>query len=140
MVYTHELTPQHFDRYRTTLGWNTAINRRQFAIDASQFSWPSEARYPDVVYQDRLTFKRGHLTFELHHGRGETDDHTRAHIPERKILVPGDLFIWAVPNTGNPQNVQRYLSDWAGTRISERSFQKRVGNTAGFGDGYAALS
>ncbi len=113
VVYAHELTPQHFDRYRNTLGWNTAINRRQFAIDAPQFSWPSEYRYPDVLYKDRLTFKRGRLTFELHHARGETDDHTWTYIPERKILIPGDLFIWAVPNAGNPQKVQRYLSDWA---------------------------
>lgn len=113
VVYAHELTAQHFDRYRNTLGWNTAINRRQFAIDAPQFSWPSDYRYPDVVYRDRLTFTRGHLSFELHHARGETDDHTWTYIPQRKILVPGDLFIWAVPNAGNPQKVQRYLSDWA---------------------------
>ena len=28
-------------------------------------------------------------------------------------MCPGDLFIWAVPNAGNPQRVQRYVSDWA---------------------------
>ena len=27
--------------------------------------------------------------------------------------MPGDLFIYAVPNAGNPQKVQRYVSDWA---------------------------
>src|SRR2546428_219997 len=37
----------------------------------------------------------------------------RAWIPERKILAPGDLFIWATPNAGNPQKVQRYAGDWA---------------------------
>ena len=47
------------------------------------------------------------------HGRGETDDHTWVFIPERKILAPGDLFIWAIPNGGNPQKVQRYISDWS---------------------------
>ena len=31
-----------------------------------------------------------------------------AWIPERKILAPGDLFIWATPNAGNPQKVQRF--------------------------------
>ena len=113
VVYAHELMPQHFDRYKRTRGWNTAINRRQFAIDAPQFQWPEQYRYPDVVYRDRLTFKRGELTFHLHHGRGETDDHTWVWIPERRILVPGDLFIYAVPNAGNPQKVQRYVSDWA---------------------------
>jgi alkyl sulfatase BDS1-like metallo-beta-lactamase superfamily hydrolase len=113
VVYAHELTPDHFDRYLRTLGWNTAINRRQFAIDAPRFRWPDRYRYPDVVYRDRLTFRRGHLSFELHHGRGETDDHTWTWIPERRILATGDLFIWAVPNAGNPQKVQRYVSDWA---------------------------
>ncbi len=113
VVYAHEATPEHFDRYKRTLGWNTAINRRQFAIDAPKFRWPEQYRYPDVVYRDRITFRRGALTFHLYHGRGETDDHTWAWIPERKILVPGDLFIYAVPNAGNPQKVQRYVSDWA---------------------------
>lgn len=112
-VYAHELTPDHFDRYIKTIGWNTAINRRQFAIDAPQFRWPEQYRYPDVIYRHRITFTRGELTFHLHHGRGETDDHTWTWIPERKILAPGDLFIWAVPNAGNPQKVQRYTSDWA---------------------------
>ena len=112
-VYAHELTPDHFDRYVKTIGWNTAINRRQFAIDLPQFRWPEQYRYPDVVYRHRITFTRGELTFHLHHARGETDDHTWTWIPERKILAPGDLFIWAVPNAGNPQKVQRYASDWA---------------------------
>ena len=113
VVYAHEEVPAHFRRYEKTGGWNTAINRRQFAIDVPQFSWPSEYRDPDVTYAKQLTFSRGELTFELHHARGETDDATWTYVPERKVLHPGDLFIWAVPNAGNPQKVQRYLSDWA---------------------------
>jgi alkyl sulfatase BDS1-like metallo-beta-lactamase superfamily hydrolase len=113
VVYAHKLMPQHFDRYIKTRGWNTAINKRQFAINLPTFQWPDHFRYPDVTYEKQLTFTRGDLTFELHYGRGETDDHTWTYIPERKILVPGDLFIWAVPNGGNPQKVQRYVSDWA---------------------------
>jgi alkyl sulfatase BDS1-like metallo-beta-lactamase superfamily hydrolase len=50
---------------------------------------------------------------ELHHARGETDDHTWVFLPDRKVLYPGDLFIWCVPNAGNPQKVQRYALDWA---------------------------
>jgi alkyl sulfatase BDS1-like metallo-beta-lactamase superfamily hydrolase len=113
IVYAHERMPEHFDRYCRTNGWNTAINRRQFAIDLPQFRFPENFRHPDVVFRDRLTFKRGLLTFCLHHGRGETDDHTWTWIPERRILAPGDLFIYAVPNAGNPQKAQRYVSDWA---------------------------
>jgi alkyl sulfatase BDS1-like metallo-beta-lactamase superfamily hydrolase len=53
------------------------------------------------------------VLFELHHDRGETDDHTWTWIPERRVLCCGDFFIWASPNAGNPQKVQRYPSDWA---------------------------
>ena len=56
---------------------------------------------------------RASSTFELHHGMGETDDATWTWVPERRILHPGDLFIWAVPNAGNPQKVQRYAGEWA---------------------------
>jgi alkyl sulfatase BDS1-like metallo-beta-lactamase superfamily hydrolase len=33
--------------------------------------------------------------------------------PGRKVLCTGDLFIWASPNCGNPQKVQRYPREWA---------------------------
>ena len=117
IVYGHERIGSHFDRYKKTKGWNTAINARQFLSRRSDRvrveSWPEEYRYPDVTYQHRLTFREGDLTFELHHARGETEDNTWTWIPERKLLVPGDLFIWAVPNAGNPQKFQRWAGEWA---------------------------
>lgn len=113
VVYAHEEMPEHFERYRRTNGWNSAINTRQFGFGLTRIEWPTEFRHPDVTYSDAITFERGELTFELRHARGETDDATWTWVPERKILHPGDLFIWAVPNAGNPQKVQRYLSDWA---------------------------
>lgn len=112
-VYAHAAVGANFDRYLKTQGWNTRINQRQFAIYVDEFAWPDRYRYPDVTFHDRLTFTRGDLTFELHHDRGETEDATWTWVPERKILHPGDLFIYAVPNAGNPQKVQRYVSDWA---------------------------
>ncbi len=113
LVYGHAGLRANFDRYKKTRGWNAAINVRQFAIPIERFTWPPEYRYPDVEYHDRLTLRVGALTFELHHGRGETDDATWTWIPERKILAPGDLFIWASPNAGNPQKTQRYCGEWA---------------------------
>lgn len=112
-VYGHEDIPDNFRRYERTTGWNTAINQRQFALPIEGFGFPEEFRYPDVTYQDRLTFHTGDLTFELHHALGETDDATWTWVPELKVLHPGDLFIYAVPNAGNPQKVQRYVGDWA---------------------------
>jgi glyoxylase-like metal-dependent hydrolase (beta-lactamase superfamily II) len=113
IVYGHAAIPDNFRRYKRTPGWNAAINQRQFALPVEGFTWPMDYRFPDVTYEDRLTFRRGGMTFELHHGRGETDDATWTWVPEIGVLHPGDLFIYAVPNAGNPQKVQRYLSDWA---------------------------
>jgi alkyl sulfatase BDS1-like metallo-beta-lactamase superfamily hydrolase len=112
-VYGHEDMPADFVRYRRTRGWNTAINQRQFGLPVAAWEFPGEFRDPDQTYREGLTFTQGDVTFELHHGRGETDDATWTWLPERRILHPGDLFIWAVPNAGNPQKVQRYAGEWA---------------------------
>jgi alkyl sulfatase BDS1-like metallo-beta-lactamase superfamily hydrolase len=110
-VVAHEGVAARFDRYRETAGYNTWINRKQFGVPSLE--WPTEYRYPDTTYRDRLTMRRGALTFELVHARGETDDHTYVWIPELRTLCTGDLFIWNSPNAGNPQKVQRYPVEWA---------------------------
>ncbi len=53
------------------------------------------------------------LDFELHHAKGETDDHSWAWLPQHKAICAGDFFIWVFPNAGNPQKVQRYPLEWA---------------------------
>ncbi len=110
-VVAHEDLPRRFDRYILTAGYNAVINQRQFQVPGLR--WPTEYRYPDRTYRERLEVEVGGLGLELHHARGETDDHTWTWIPERKILCSGDLFIWATPNGGNPQKVQRYAREWA---------------------------
>jgi glyoxylase-like metal-dependent hydrolase (beta-lactamase superfamily II) len=110
-VVAHENMPARFDRYKLTAGYNAAINRRQFGVDELQ--WPTDYRYPDQVYRDSLDLEVGGERFELHHAKGETDDYTWGWVPGRRILCTGDLFIWAVPNAGNPQKVQRYPREWA---------------------------
>jgi alkyl sulfatase BDS1-like metallo-beta-lactamase superfamily hydrolase len=110
-VVAHELVPARFDRYRLTAGYNGVINARQFKMPG--FRWPTEYRYPDETYRLRHDIEVGGERFELHHGKGETDDHTWVWLPDRKVLCTGDLFIWASPNCGNPQKVQRYPREWA---------------------------
>ena len=124
-VIGHEAVAERFDRYILTAGYNSIINQRQFvgsriggrrrqgAAAAPQVVWPTEYQYPDTTYHQTLTVDVGGTRFELYHARGETDDHTWAWVPERKVLCPGDLIIWAVPNAGNPQKVQRYANEWA---------------------------
>jgi glyoxylase-like metal-dependent hydrolase (beta-lactamase superfamily II) len=111
VVVAHEALPARFDRYRLTAGYNEVINQRQFSIPG--FRWPTEFRYPDRTYRRDIELDVGGRRFELHHARGETDDHTWTWVPDARVLCCGDLFIWASPNAGNPQKVQRYPSEWA---------------------------
>jgi alkyl sulfatase BDS1-like metallo-beta-lactamase superfamily hydrolase len=123
-VIGHEAVPARFQRYILTAGYNSIINTRQFGFDALRTTgggagpggvvqWPTEYTYPDTTYAHSLVVTVGGERFELYHDRGETDDHTWVWVPGRKVLCPGDFFIWAVPNAGNPQKVQRYPLEWA---------------------------
>jgi glyoxylase-like metal-dependent hydrolase (beta-lactamase superfamily II) len=111
VVIAHEALPARFDRYVLTAGYNAVINQRQFQAPGLQ--WPTEYRYPDETYRDERALSVGDMRFELHHARGETDDHTWTWLPDQKTLCCGDLFIWCSPNAGNPQKVQRYPREWA---------------------------
>src|SRR5262249_52404543 len=110
-VIGHENVDPRFDRYVKTAGYNAVINRRQFRIPG--LTWPLEYRRPDTTYRDRLDITVGDTAIELHHARGETDDHTWVWVPSRRVLCTGDLIIWCAPNAGNPQKVQRYAEEWA---------------------------
>jgi len=123
-VIGHELVAARFDRYKLTAGWNTVINQRQFRFPGLR--WPEQFRYPDVTYDGRLDVEVGGTKLELHHHKGETDDHTIVWIPEARALCTGDLFIWAAPNCGNPQKVQRYVREWADALTAMRAFGAEV--------------
>jgi alkyl sulfatase BDS1-like metallo-beta-lactamase superfamily hydrolase len=110
-VVAHEAITARFERYVETAGYNGIINQRQFRL--AQPHWPTTYRYPDETYRARLDLDVGGERFELHHARGETDDHTWVWAPDRKVLCTGDLFIWASPNCGNPQKAQRYAIEWS---------------------------
>jgi alkyl sulfatase BDS1-like metallo-beta-lactamase superfamily hydrolase len=110
-VIAHTAIAERFERYRMTAGYNAVINQRQFK--APGLKWPTEYRMPDETYTDTLAITVGGEVFELFHDRGETDDATWVWSPGRRVLFAGDMFIWASPNCGNPQKVQRYARDWA---------------------------
>ena len=116
-VVAHENCPRRFDRYKRTNGYNTIINSRQFQLPMDVYKFPSDFRYPDLTYQDYLRFDVGGETFELFHGKGETDDATIVWMPKRRYLFCGDFFIWNAPNAGNPQKVQRYPEEWAAAAL-----------------------
>jgi alkyl sulfatase BDS1-like metallo-beta-lactamase superfamily hydrolase len=109
-VVGHHAVAARFDRYKRTRGYNNVINTRQFSRPSA---WPEEYVYPDTYFDNQLNVVAGDHKFECHHARGETDDHCWVYVPQRKVLCTGDLIIWAVPNAGNPQKVQRYAREWA---------------------------
>jgi glyoxylase-like metal-dependent hydrolase (beta-lactamase superfamily II) len=109
-VVAHERVPARFERYLLTRGYNACINGRQFRAPPS---WPESFRAPDVTYASSLDLEIGGERFELRHAMGETDDATWVWVPSRAMVCVGDLFIWASPNAGNPQKVQRYPREWA---------------------------
>ncbi|HET9691855.1 MAG TPA: alkyl sulfatase dimerization domain-containing protein [Acidimicrobiales bacterium] len=119
-VIAHRAVPDRLARYRATDGWNRAINARQFGwlagagglgIGGSGRFLPDDVLDPDTTFDRTLTLDGDGI--ELHHERGETDDHTWAWIPARRAVVTGDFLIWNFPNAGNPQKVQRYPDRWA---------------------------
>ena len=111
IVLAHEGCAARFDRYKLTHGYNGVINQRQFGFPEPVF--PPDFRYPDRAVGDHETVLFGSHRIELFHDKGETDDHLWAWLPRHKALYTGDLFIWASPNCGNPQKVQRYPREWA---------------------------
>jgi glyoxylase-like metal-dependent hydrolase (beta-lactamase superfamily II) len=118
-VLAQRNVPTRFERYRRTARHNAALNARQFdgsvarASDTSYNTFGTPTHPPTELYDDALDIEVGGVRFELRHCQGETDDHTWIYCPSRGVLCPGDLFIWGVPNAGNPQKVQRYPWSWA---------------------------
>ncbi|MBU4275889.1 MAG: MBL fold metallo-hydrolase [Proteobacteria bacterium] len=109
----HEAMPGRFARYLETGPFNEIINSRQFAGGDGRSLWPKDFYMPDILYRDGMVISVGGVRAELHHDRGETDDATWVYFPDTRVLATGDLFLWTLPNAGNPQKVQRYAKDWA---------------------------
>lgn len=115
-VVAHSRVPERFTRYGLTSGYNTVINERQFGrgglMRGGRFG-PTQWVAPDTTFDTRMTMRVGDLVAELRHARAETDDHLWAWLPQKRALAVGDFLIWAFPNAGNPQKVQRYPLEWA---------------------------
>ncbi|MET0827313.1 MAG: alkyl sulfatase dimerization domain-containing protein [Acidimicrobiales bacterium] len=115
-IVGHENVALRFDRYELTDGYNAVINARQFG-DRGSPGQPAGTFFADWVRPDRSyraedTLTYGGADFVLHHGKGETDDHTWTWVPEHRAVCAGDFFIWVFPNAGNPQKAQRYPREW----------------------------
>jgi glyoxylase-like metal-dependent hydrolase (beta-lactamase superfamily II) len=134
-VIGHRAVSARLERYRATDAYNRAANLRQFgpsttmslaALDTPFV--PEGTPEPDVVYDDELTIDIGGQRFVLHHGRGETDDHTWTEWVGHDTVLVGDFLTWVFPNCGNPQKVLRYPAEWAANL--RRMMARRAGLVA----------
>lgn len=133
-VVAHHNVLGRFDRYEHMNDWNVRINARQFGGIRSDLGvglasldpgsseeelqrWrhflPTGTLRPNVIVDDHHSIDVGGEVIELHHDRGETDDHIWAWLPGRRTIMAGDFLIWNFPNAGNPQKVQRFPIEWA---------------------------
>ncbi|CAA9234773.1 MAG: Alkyl sulfatase and related hydrolases, MBL-fold metallo-hydrolase superfamily [uncultured Acidimicrobiales bacterium] len=121
-VVGHQAVAARFDRYDATNDFNLLINSRQFGgvNQKLQLGIGGDTRFlPEGALRPTRTFLAddeisvGGERIQLHHARGETDDHLWAWLPDRRWLFAGDFLIWNFPNAGNPQKVQRYPLEWA---------------------------
>jgi alkyl sulfatase BDS1-like metallo-beta-lactamase superfamily hydrolase len=110
-IVAQENCIERFRRYQLTQGLNTHINRRQFGNPTYVF--PDQMTWPTLTFRDVMSQRLGDLEVYYRAAKGETDDHCYLWIPDLAYLFTGDLVIWASPNCGNPQKVQRYPVEWA---------------------------
>jgi glyoxylase-like metal-dependent hydrolase (beta-lactamase superfamily II) len=112
-IIAHENVIPRFERYKLTADYFRLIMniqiRQNLPIRQTQLIHPTK------TYRDEYRFQLGGKTFELFHGKGETDDHTLVWIPELKTIFCGDLLEGSFPNLGNPFKVMRYADEWAKT-------------------------
>ena len=113
-IWAHEDVTGRFRRYALTEAWQGHINQLQFELDSPprMFARGSYVE-PDLHYRGTQMLELMGEAIELHHAMGETDDATWVWMPLRRVAMVGDLIVSSLPNTGNPNKVQRYTLEWA---------------------------
>jgi len=113
-IWAHEDVSARFERYARTAGWQRHINRLQFATEVPERMFAESSAHPaDLTYRGMQLLELNGEAIELHHAMGETDDATWVWMPLRRVAMVGDLLVSSLPNTGNPNKVQRYTLEWA---------------------------
>ena len=114
-IWAHEGVAARFERYRLTRGWQARINSLQFGVRIAPEAMFADKSFtlPDLTYRDMQLLELEREPVELRHAMGETDDATWVWMPRRRLAMVGDLIVSSLPNTGNPNKVQRYTLEWA---------------------------
>jgi alkyl sulfatase BDS1-like metallo-beta-lactamase superfamily hydrolase len=110
-IIAHENVAERFRKYETLIDHRKRIGSVQFENKTSAAK-SYQFIYPTINFSKEYSFTLGDKTFEIVHGRGETDDHCFIHIPNDDVIYCGDFFIWAFPNIGNPLKEVRFEREW----------------------------
>ena len=111
-VIGHRYLPARFDKYQFQAPYRSVIGEMQWNLKMPGVGVQNFV-YPTKTILDDYTFKLGKYTFELHAGRGETDDVIWVYIPEVNTACIGDLMIGNLfPNIGNPWKPTRFALEW----------------------------
>ncbi|MCM3767736.1 alkyl sulfatase dimerization domain-containing protein [Neobacillus niacini] len=110
-VIAHENVVDRFKKYQILKAHRQRIGSVQFdnkTTDVKKYDFT----YPDITFHTDYEFKLGEKTFQIVHGKGETDDHCFVSIPGEKVIYSGDFFISSFPNIGNPLKEVRFEREW----------------------------
>jgi len=110
-VLAHENVIERFNKYVKLREHRTHIGSIQFD-DKTTNAKSYDFTYPNLVFEKEFEFSLGNKTFQITHGKGETDDQCFVFIPEDQVVYSGDFFIWAFPNIGNPLKEIRFEREW----------------------------
>ncbi|UCD56163.1 MAG: MBL fold metallo-hydrolase, partial [Candidatus Hydrogenedentota bacterium] len=111
-IVGHRYVTERFEKYRILAEHRARIASIQFNLPFRVDRTPSFVA-PTKTYDESMGFTLGDKTFELHHARAETEDHTWIFVPEIRTAFVGDLIIAGFPNIGNPFKPTRFALPWA---------------------------
>lgn len=113
-IIAHEAILNNLQRYQEVRKQIGFIHHAQFQDIQTDFPVPNnDFSHPTFLYEKNLEIGIGGIRILIRHDRGETEDHSWVFFPDSRVLCTGDLFIWSIPNAGNPQLVRSYVLDWA---------------------------
>jgi alkyl sulfatase BDS1-like metallo-beta-lactamase superfamily hydrolase len=122
VVIAHENVIERFRKYEILKEHRHRIGSVQFD-NKTTTAKSYDFTYPDIIFHKEHEFSLGEKTFQIIHGKGETDDHCFVYIPEENVVYSGDFFIWSFPNIGNPLKEVRYEREWYETLVKIKEKQ-----------------
>ena len=116
-IVAQSLLPSLYERdFDCLQHWTTRVRSHQMGMPVElmpgMFERPRSFVAPTMTFDESLDLEVGGLTFHLEHTEGETRDHLMVWIPERGVLMPGDLFYAAFPNLSTPAIGPRPIVGW----------------------------